>query len=262
MNTPARIFAGLFSLCALMQSVNAITTVSQNTLTIAQNAAGEVVASGSGVLYASCYMHDFLPPTFSIEGAVITVHDAPAPGSIPLSCAGTGTPPITHAYAESVDFGLLQPGTYAVVWPTLQLTGLYTVSALAPPFSIGPGITGNWFDPAQSGHGFSIEVLPGNQMLAEWYVFAPDGGQTWLVASGPITNDTAVLQAYQPSGAGGKFPPHFNPAQVANHAWGTITFTFADCNTGQASWAPSASGYTAGAMAITRLTMPAGISCP
>jgi len=135
-------------------------------------------------------------------------------------------------------------------------------SSLPVGVPITPGFTGNWYDPSQSGHGFSIEILPGNQMLADWYVFAPNGGQSWIVAMGPISGNTAVLQASQAVGPGGQFPPNFNPTRVNAKAWGTITVTFTDCNNGQASWQPTAAGYTSGSMPIARLTQPAGLSCP
>jgi hypothetical protein len=127
------------------------------------------------------------------------------------------------------------------------------------------GITGNWYNPLQSGHGFSIEVLPGDgivgEMLAEWFAFAPDGGQSWIVATGPIIGNTAVLQGFQPVGSSVRFPPNFDPSHVQNQPWGTITFTFTDCNNGNVSWQPTATGYTSGTMPITRLTMPAGLTC-
>lgn len=132
----------------------------------------------------------------------------------------------------------------------------------SPAFTIGPGITGNWYNASQSGHGFSIEVLPGNVMLAEWYVFGPQGGRDWVVATGPITGKTAVLRVAQTSGTGGRFPPNFDPTQIQNQLWGTITFTFTDCNKGTASWQPVVAGYTSGSIPITRLTVPAGLSCP
>jgi len=128
-------------------------------------------------------------------------------------------------------------------------------------FEIGAGITGNWFDPVQSGHGFGIEVLPGNVMLAEWYVFAPNGGQSWIVATGPIVGNTAVLQGFQPVGPGARFPPNFKPSELQNQLWGTITVTFTDCNNGRVSWQPVAADYTSGSISITRLTMPMGLTC-
>jgi hypothetical protein len=90
----------------------------------------------------------------------------------------------------------------------------------------------------------------------------PNGGQSWIVATGPIAGNTAVLQGFQPVGSGGRFPPNFDPSQLHNQAWGTITFTFTDCNNGQVSWQPTATGYTSGSIPITRLTMPAGLTCP
>ena len=142
------------------------------------------------------------------------------------------------------------------------LIATYRPSLLASAFSIGPGITGNWFDPDESGHGFSVEVLPGNQMLAQWYVFAPNEGPVWIVATGPITGNVAVLQGYQAVGAGGRFPPNFDPTRLQAQLWGTLTFTFTDCNNGQVSWQSVVAGYTTGSIPITRLTMPAGLTCP
>lgn len=135
-------------------------------------------------------------------------------------------------------------------------------SSSTSPFAIGNGITGNWYDHSESGHGFGLEVLPGNTLLAEWYVFSPTGGRDWIIATGPITGNTATLTAFQGAGSGGRFPPNFSASQVQTQAWGTLTFTFTDCNNGTASWQPTVTGYTAGSIPITRLTMPAGLTCP
>ncbi len=66
-------------------------------------------------------------------------------------------------------------------------------------------MTGSWFDPGQNGQGFAIEVLPGQplRMSASWFVFRPGGGQSWIVAQGPITGTRAVLQGYQMAGPAG-----------------------------------------------------------
>lgn len=189
-----------------------------------------------------------------------------------VNCPFIPSPPPTVSNF-SVRLGILPAGTYSVTWNdylrhaadgSTTLVGSATASLVVAPGSltIAPGFTGNWFDPASSGHGFSIEVLPGNTMLAEWYAFAPDGGQAWITAMGPITGNSAVLQAYFPVGPGGRFPPHLDPAQLSNQFWGKLTFVFSDCNSGQASWQPAVEGYASGLMPITRLTMPAGLSCP
>ena len=128
---------------------------------------------------------------------------------------------------------------------------------------IGPGVTGSWFNAGQAGQGFSIQVLPGQplQMMASWFVFRPDGGQSWIVGQGPVTGTRAVLQGIQMAGAGGRFPPAFDQANVHPEHWGTLTFTFSDCNHGRVTWASSVPGYGSGSMDLTRLTMPAGLTC-
>jgi len=177
------------------------------------------------------------------------------------SCPGAGLDPINNFMDYSEDgctdrFSPLQ-GTRMQASIVTYRPGL-----AAAAFAIGPGMTGNWYKAAANGHGFSIEVLPGNQLLAQWYVYAPNGGADWIVATGPITGNSAVLQGYQKVGDGGRFPPNFDPTQLQNRLWGTLTFTFTDCNTGQVSWQPVVAGYTSGSMPITRLTMPVGLSCP
>jgi len=133
----------------------------------------------------------------------------------------------------------------------------------ASEIPIGPGMTGTWVDPAQSGHGFAIQVLPGQplEMLVRWYVFDQQGGQTWIAARGPITGTRAVLQAYQIVGGGGRFPPNFDPANVHEQAWGTLTLSFSDCSNALVEWVATAPGYGSGALDLVRLTTPAGLVC-
>lgn len=223
-------------------------------LTISQNAMGEVVASVYAQIPPCGITASSQPPSFQINGAVIEVMQ-------PLfAIACVMNPPPYIIYQRSVDFGVLAPGTYTVNWDFPQASGVYTVAG--SPFAIGPGITGNWFNPAQSGQGFSLEVLRDNTLLAEWFTFAPEGGQSWIVATGPIDGNTAVLQGYQAVGPGGRFFPNFDPSGVHNQFWGTLTFTFTDCNSGSVSWQPVVPGYTAGSMPIQRLTQPAVLACP
>ena len=176
------------------------------------------------------------------------------------SCAQAGADPIEN-FMDYSDDACTDRFTAIQNERMQALIATYRPGLVASAFSIGPGITGNWFDPSESGHGFSIEVLPGNQMLAEWYVFAPNGGPVWIVATGPITGNTAVVQGYQAVGPGGRFPPNFNPIQLQGQLWGTLTFTFTDCNNGQVSWQSVVAGYASGSIPITRLTIPAGLTC-
>jgi hypothetical protein len=126
---------------------------------------------------------------------------------------------------------------------------------------ITAGFTGAWYDPAQSGHGIFIEVLPGNQMLAWWFTFNPDGTQqAWFGNIGAIDGDTATIDAIQT--AGGRWIPNFDPGNVTNPAWGRLVFTFTDCNHGRVDFTSTVAGYGQGHMDLTRITEPEGLSCP
>jgi hypothetical protein len=123
--------------------------------------------------------------------------------------------------------------------------------------AIGPGFTGSWFDPAESGHGLFIQVLPDNRFLAAWLTFSPAGAQAWLFGDGSYSGNTATLTLVeQPSG--GQWIPLFNG--VSHVRWGTLTFTFTDCHNGRVDF-NSTAGYGTGSMALTRLTLPAGLTC-
>ena len=146
------------------------------------------------------------------------------------------------------------------------MTGSITVNAVAAAFTIRPGLSGNWFNPTagQDGHGFQFEILPGNGMLAIWFVFPPNGGgQTWLYAQGGYdpTSDTVTLPTYISLGA--RFPPNFTHAEDTVTQWGTLTFKFTDCNSGTLSWTSTTVGYPAsGSFPIARATSIAGTTCP
>ena len=129
------------------------------------------------------------------------------------------------------------------------------------PGTIGAGFTGSWYDPAQSGHGLFVEVLPDNAFLAAWFTFDPAGtAQSWFLGVGTYAgNSAAISNVVRPTG--GRWIPNFDPSHVVNNPWGSLTFTFTDCVHGKVEFASSA-GYGVGSMNLTRLTQPAGLTCP
>jgi hypothetical protein len=130
------------------------------------------------------------------------------------------------------------------------------------PFTIGGGISGSWYDPAQSGHGFLIEVIKGtDQAQAIWFAFDNNGHQTWIVAEGAISGNQVTMPALLVEG--GRFPPHFDAALIERNAWGTLTFTFADCDHGTVQWTTRNPAFTgSGTMNLVRLTSIEGTTCP
>ena len=224
-------------------------------LNLYQNSAGQLIATVSGPVPACGLVATDADPTYTIAGNIISVMQ-PVKG---VAC--TNPPPPDGYYIASVNFGRLFDGTYTVNWNIPQLTASYTI--VGNP-GISAAFSGNWFDPAQNGQGFEIEILGGSapQMSVLWFTFAPGGGETWIAASGPIDGTQASMDAYQISGPGAVFPPHFDAANLTRQPWGTLKFTFTGCNAGRVDWTSTQPGYGSGSMPLTRLTMPDGLQCP
>jgi plastocyanin len=130
----------------------------------------------------------------------------------------------------------------------------------ADAFNIGAGMTGAWFDPAQGGHGLLLQVLPENQFLAAWLAFSPSGEQSWFMGVGTHAGNTATVTSVdQPTG--GRWIPNFDASRIVLSAWGTLTFTFTDCNNGRVDF-DSRTSYGSGSMTLRRLTAVAGVACP
>ncbi len=135
-----------------------------------------------------------------------------------------------------------------------------TVTAATAAFSITRGISGLWYNAAQSGQGFDIQVLDGTNIIAVWYVFDANGNNFWLTAQGTYSGNSATLNVTQTSG--GDFPPNFDQSKITHTPWGTFNLSFTDCNTGNAVWTPTVSGFTSGSLNIVRVTSIGGVSCP
>ncbi len=131
----------------------------------------------------------------------------------------------------------------------------------APAVNIGPGFTGAWYDPAQSGHGLFLEVLNNNAFLAWWFTFDPAGTQqSWFGGVGTYSGNTATItQVIQT--IGGRWIPNFDPSKLTQISWGTLTLTFTDCNNGRVDFNSPVAGYGVGSMMLSRLTLPDGLTC-
>jgi hypothetical protein len=70
------------------------------------------------------------------------------------------------------------------------------------------------------------------------------------------------LEGIQVVGSGARFPPNFDATHASEQRWGTLTFTFSDCDHGRVDWTGTVAGYGSGGMELTRLTLPAGLTCP
>jgi hypothetical protein len=118
----------------------------------------------------------------------------------------------------------------------------------APSAQVKACYSGNWFNPAETGHGFEFEVLPASPpvLAVDWFAYSPTGAPVWLVGSGPLSGNSAQMHLQLIDGAGAQFPPNFDPSQITSHDWGTATFTFSDAAHAQVSWNSTIAGYGSG----------------
>ena len=168
--------------------------------------------------------------------------------------SGSGAP-VRDGFGFSRDFST--PGRIGI---HDEVSGVRAEIVVLPRIFLGAGFTGAWYDPAQSGHGLFLEVLPGNQLVAAWLTFDAAGNQAWFVASGSYSGYTAFLRGVdRPSG--GRWIPNFDARQVTHNAWGTLVFTFTDCDNGRVDFFSFDPGFASGGMTLKRLTMPTGLTC-
>jgi len=178
------------------------------------------------------------------------------------SCTGSGGNVSSSNWVATVTFNT--PGNFdfycdAHGSPGSGMAGSLTVQGTAPQAPLSSGYTGTWFDPAQSGHGIFVEILPGDLLLAFWFTFTPDGQQAWFGGVGPIVGNTAAVPVTRTTGS--RFIPNFNPNEVTRTPWGTMNLTFTDCTTGRVDF-NSTVGFGTGTMPLKRLSLPAGLNCP
>jgi len=145
--------------------------------------------------------------------------------------------------------------------PARNITGgSFVGTPIVSRFAVRPSLTGNWYDPAQDGHGFQFEVLPGGIVTAFWFTFDKNGNQVWISGAGRMLKDSVVMFAGR--GLNGRFPPNFNPANVTKSPWGTFTLRFDDCDRAHVDWSSTDAAFTpSGTMNVQRLTSIDGLTC-
>ncbi|HZP65863.1 MAG TPA: plastocyanin/azurin family copper-binding protein [Rudaea sp.] len=248
--------------------------------------AGLVHAANVNVTLLGGSAMQFSPSTVTInQGDTVTF--IYAGGSLPhnvraddnsfrcaTSCSGNGGNATTQAFSDVVTFSTAGTfGYYCEIHGApggIGMAGKVIVNATPAGLPIGGYISGNWYNPGNAGHGFQIEATNAKDpttnlpiMVAIWFVYTPDGtGNEWVYAQGTYdpTKSSVTLPAILNTGA--KFPPAFNSTDITQTSWGTITFSFTDCNNGTASWASTIKSYGSGSLPIARITQIDGTTCP
>jgi hypothetical protein len=95
--------------------------------------------------------------------------------------------------------------------------------------------TGWWWNEAESGRGFTIEVR-GNTMFMAGYLYADDGRATWLVSAGAMTNPNLYSGQLLSFGEGQTLSGPFKSNKLTNGNVGNITLQFIDATHGTLTW--------------------------
>ena len=151
--------------------------------------------------------------------------------------------------------------------PLSRLTQNVTCDAGgARPTNADFALSGNWFDPATSGQGITIEANPVSGVLfLAWYTYAKNGagagvaGQRWYTALGSFTPGARSVGVQLYETTGGAFDA--SAPSPASAAVGTGTLAFQNCAALTFTYAftgGSLSG-TSGSMSLARVgPVPAG----
>jgi len=139
---------------------------------------------------------------------------------------------------------------------------LLLFSASAQAMNITPSHSGSWYNPDQSGHGLSVEVINSETLLIYWNTYHPDGTPLWLMSVANIEGDTATGDAYYLTGM--RFGL-FDPAPLTSQIWGELSLTFLGCNNAHLSYDSPLDhdgvAYGAGEVDLVRLTFIDGLNC-
>ena len=145
-----------------------------------------------------------------------------------------------------------------------------TVSVFGDIGNIRPSWSGDWYNPDQSGHGISVEILDDERTLLFWHTYDLDGKPIWLIAEGanseiqltglfiPHMRVEATAYYYE-----GMIFGEFDPASKNKRDWGTIIldFPYWQCDAAHMEWYPIMEGYNQGSTDLVRLTSLYGLDC-
>ncbi len=100
------------------------------------------------------------------------------------------------------------------------------LSSDAYSVEISRHMSGSWYNPLQSGHGLSVEVLSPGRTIFYWYVYNPDGTPTFLIADGVNSGPMVTATLYHQTGM---VWGEFDPNDINQQVWGEATLEFFNC---------------------------------
>lgn len=129
--------------------------------------------------------------------------------------------------------------------------------ALAPLLGAGAadavlpgGVSGPWYNPEQSGHGITVEVIAPDRALVFWHVFDRAGKPLTLYIEGEIHGRRIEGIAYAPRGM--RFGD-FDPANLQLPRWGEVDLEFDNCQQAKLAWRSDDEAFGSGELPLNKL---------
>ena len=124
------------------------------------------------------------------------------------------------------------------------------------------GASGEYYDPERDLEGFFIEVVQqaeGRVIVVTWFTYDL-GRQMWLAGSAPLEDGAESVEVPMEIFGGTDFGDAFATREVERDDWGTLTFSFPDCDTASVDYS-SELDFGEGSLSLVRLTNLVGVAC-
>jgi hypothetical protein len=219
----------------------------------------DLSGTGTGFLFGGWFTNDAQgnPQWYTLQGSLAASHGASYSLAIAESTGGNfNAPPITQAVADGTATLTFYDCSHAALAykfndgrngtiPFVRLTPATGCSSSVPAGNIAPPPnyadvlhSGAWYDPATSGQGLMIDIVPSiNTFFAAWYTYAPQSeaqtgaaSQRWFTLQDNAYTPGALNLNNVPiiATSGGVFN---QPSNVATTQVGTANIAFTSCMT-------------------------------
>lgn len=120
--------------------------------------------------------------------------------------------------------------------------------------------SGAWYVASRSGEGWMVEELADGRAVVYWFTYDAEGRQAWTIGVGTRSGNRIDIVDNIITG-GTRFGSGFNAAAVQRSRWGSLTFTFSNCNSIEARYTSVLSGYGSATRTGSLLTSLGGAAC-
>jgi hypothetical protein len=157
---------------------------------------------------------------------------------IPAGFIPTGGGTLNFASVDAVTFSALPSnGCSSINRSSQSQTNSPTnFSGSSSAISCTTPQTGWWWNPNESGRGFSLEFNARGRIFFSSYLYAADGSPLWFIASGATSTPARFAATLTQYGSGQTLTGSYRAPSVAGTS-GTVTLAFSSTTSGTLTWA-------------------------